>query len=546
LPTINEYQKQGITHTENYWKAYNKGLSQYGRGWYEKAKAEFLIIYDNEHGNAYFTHLLRTYRQNAERLVKNKKYEDGLREYVEMFTKCPNVTNTDIRAYNKLIDMMGAIVEKKVLIVETEAPEYICDGAVSFLFEAKKPKGFKIEFDSERLSQYALRNKKQTLTPPLPHVVVEGNSIRYADSSECPKTSRKLYRIKTVSASSSAFMFSTEDLRVYLADWQFNELRQIDATRYVSDKYHLRCVDMAADLSAFLFTVIDECYLMDANFRVRKVWRVPYKIDTSDPKYKRETREGRSSETREGIHAALNSLGITNENPTTDEVKRAFREMTMKYHPDKNKSPDAEERTKEIINAYELIKDANLELVNVAEMEDEYWMEISSRSSFRAHGMEFTFEVGISVDPSDWIYGTGMAKDGSRAYLGCYSGKVYSIGSDGVADVVYAIPSAEPVYEIMECGEYIHISTTSQLYIVHTEQKEFVRAVQLHGSENGGSGYVKHHNCGFIHVLNDDVTFYGCAGEKMGSVRLSKSLKSVCVADGKFVFETANKLYLFG
>ncbi len=549
LPTANEYQKEGISHPQEYWESYNKGQSLYGRGWYEKAKVEFLKIYDNEHGNAYFSHLLRTYRQGAERFIEKKKYEDALREYTEMFIKCPNTTNTDVRKYNKLIDAMGADVKKKQLIeVEKEEPEFVCDGKViAFLSEAKKPKGFKIEYDNERLSQYALRNKKQTLTPLLPYIVVEGNTVQYADTVEFPKTSRKLYRIKTIPTPSTPFMFSTEDLQIYLSDWQFNELQHLDASRYTSEKYHLRCIDMAGDLSAFVFTIVDECYLVNENFKVFGVWRVPYKIDTQDAKYKRETRSGNNGNAQNtDVREALNTLGISKDQPTTDDVKQAFRQLTKQYHPDKYKGEDAEERTKAIIGAYELIKNADLQGVNAADMEDEYWMEVTHTSTFNAHGFEFTLQMGMVVDPSDWIYGTGMAKDGSRIYLGCYSGKVYSINTEGVADMVYVIPSAEPISEIMECGEYLHISTYSQVYIIHIEEQRFIKAIQLHGEENGASGYVKYYEDGFVHVLGDAVTIHDCKGEKLGSVSFAKSLKSICVADGKFVFETASKLYLFG
>lgn len=49
-------------------------------------------------------------------------------------------------------------------------------------------------------------------------------------------------------------------------------------------------------------------------------------------------------------------LGIKRE-ATQDEIKRAYRKLARKYHPDVSKEPDAEERFKEVGEAYEVLKD---------------------------------------------------------------------------------------------------------------------------------------------------------------------------------------------
>jgi molecular chaperone DnaJ len=49
-------------------------------------------------------------------------------------------------------------------------------------------------------------------------------------------------------------------------------------------------------------------------------------------------------------------LGVSRGAPP-DEIKRAFRRLAMQYHPDRNSDPDAEQRFKDINEAYEVLSD---------------------------------------------------------------------------------------------------------------------------------------------------------------------------------------------
>jgi len=49
-------------------------------------------------------------------------------------------------------------------------------------------------------------------------------------------------------------------------------------------------------------------------------------------------------------------LGV-DENASKEDLKKAYRELAMRYHPDRNKEADAETKFKDITEAYDVLND---------------------------------------------------------------------------------------------------------------------------------------------------------------------------------------------
>ncbi|XP_078075609.1 dnaJ homolog subfamily B member 5 [Mustelus asterias] len=88
-----------------------------------------------------------------------------------------------------------------------------------------------------------------------------------------------------------------------------------------------------------------------------------------------------------------NILGISSE-ANEDEIKKAYRKMALKFHPDKNKEPNAEEKFKEVAEAYEVLSDPKKRSIY-----DQYGEEGLKAGGVSPGGPGNTFHYTFHGDP---------------------------------------------------------------------------------------------------------------------------------------------------
>jgi curved DNA-binding protein len=115
-----------------------------------------------------------------------------------------------------------------------------------------------------------------------------------------------------------------------------------------------------------------------------------------------------------GSNDFYEALGVPR-TATQEEIQRAYRKLARTYHPDVNKDPGAEDRFKEVSEAYDVLSDPD------------------TRRRYDAFGPDFR-QVPPDVDPQDWARARAGTRSGARGTRGRPPGgaEFYRTGGDDI------------------------------------------------------------------------------------------------------------------
>jgi hypothetical protein len=535
------------------WNKYNtitrKAKLYYNTKKYQKAKEEWLKIYDCYHRDElYKTFLIRTYRKLIDETNKKKLYNESLLYLGELFERCANHSNSDIKNYNIVATHLNKLNQNTNLPLKVlnglAEHEFIIDSEVIiYLKESKKPKGLKLEF-SGNTSILELISQSDFLSESLPHIDFDDSRISYKESKVISSIPNNNYRFRE-SSRQQAFLSSSKELIIYLYNWKLELLGLFDASKYAEYHTHLRRIEVSSDLSYSLFTVIDKAYLLDSKMNLISAWQVPPKDGFEKRKIENSIGEN------EQVRNCLKILEL-HDKPTKEEIKSAFRKLIIKWHPDKNPDiPEAEERTRQLIFAYEFLSGEDVQRAfDGLNKEDYYWVDLSHITKFDIGGMSFSISFSIGSG-EDWIYGAGISNDGSRIYLGCYSGNVYQINQKGKTEKIYFIPKdtftlrysnneyerTNPISFVTEYNDRKYILTHWYLYILKDDK--LVRYIK---NEKGNYKWFKK---GFIHLNKNQIILFDDDGTKKGKLSFKSRIIQISYKNNILLVESTTRAFTF-
>jgi len=144
------------------------------------------------------------------------------------------------------------------------------------------------------------------------------------------------------------------------------------------------------------------------------------------------------------------TLGVS-ENATADEIKKAYRKLARKYHPDINKDESAVEKFKEINAAYEVLSDKEKK-----EQYDQYGDQMFGGQNFH----DFARGQGGNVDLDEILrqmFGGGAGQQGGFGGFGGFGGGGINLDRQARITIPFTVSVLGGKHQITTSGDSFDI-----------------------------------------------------------------------------------------
>jgi hypothetical protein len=315
-----------------------------------------------------------------------------------------------------------------------------------------------------------------------------------------------VFRLKRA-AQSDHYAAISFGLRLYV----YSQDHRLIATRDVSsntiDRYQVRCVDLSSEGGRVFCTKKDTLLHFDHNLNQTNSWKIPAE----------QTREEVIS-TSPRFAQALVLLGLVG-NPSNDDIKAAYRRKLLMVHPDRNpQDPLANDKTRSVIAAYELLT-APKYLDENSRYHDQLRVELTI--SVRAFGDEIT--------------ATQSTKSPDGLHIGCYSGRSYVVKSDGTFSASHTCE--RPIRAIREAGPHVYLVSDGFCDVL-TDGKFVGRFAHTNGRLVWG-------RASGMEISTKHIRLFSLRGSPYASLYFRDNISDAYLPDDQLKVVTANKVYLF-
>ena len=525
---------------KEYWDLYNEGETLYKQKQYLKAKKTFLKIsnFTNPH-QAYHTSLLRTFRKIIKEEIDEENFNEAYKTFLDLFKFCSNdFTNTDIKKFNKITNKLSKMDPNSNFqeIEILDEPDIKISSSDDKFIHLTNETRFNKDNDS-RIKDWNILTfmEYNTLYATSEYESSFYKVRNYTGNLRSEFTANhSIYRFNH-SENSDKFLVGSDNIILYLYSINNGLIASYDLNSVAEDKYHMRCIDISPEGNFLLFTNVDKAYLMNSDSDTIGSWKMPIKEMSKEDGW--ELRKYNDSISHSEITRNLAILDLDG-NPEYSEIKKKFKGLVLKYHPDQNPNNESTDKIKEIITAYEYLTQENAKgALKETGMDEYYYYKVMSKTEFEIPNtdLSFTLEMGMGNGiTEDWIYATYLDLNGEEIYLGCYSGKIYCLTPTGIVKKLY--DCHDVVRSIKKIEPYLFIETDYYLYILKNDK-------YLNNLKIWKKGDLFWMNGTFFLKTSNELKFFSYDGILKSTINFKNRIYDFYITNKGFNVSTTNRTY---